>query len=72
MKVFVLGKYNSKYGVILYCIKVSGNPDEFVCDLDNCYVNTFYLKGKCDVKINTIIDVQTFKGENGLTYCVLV
>ena len=72
MKVFVLGKYTSKYGMILYCIKVNGNPEEFVYDLDNCYVNTYYLKGAADIKINTIIDIQTIKGDNGLTYAFVV
>lgn len=68
MKVFVLGKYSSKYGVILYCIKVAGNVEEFVYDLNNCYINTFYFKGNTEIKVGSIIDIQTIKGENGLTY----
>lgn len=72
MKIFVIAKYTSKYGVIIYATKVTAPFESFKIDLENCYINTFYFKGKEDIKINEIYDVQTIKGENGLNYCFLV
>lgn len=66
---FVIAKYNSKYGQIVYCTKVKSVND--VPDLDNVYINTFYFKGKEDIQINSVYQFQYIKGENGLTYCFL-
>lgn len=69
-KFFVIAKYLSKYGQIIYCAKVKSDDD--VPDLDNVYINTFYFKGKEDIKINTVYNFQYVKGENGLTYAFIV
>lgn len=67
---FVIAKYKSKYGVILYATKCS-DKDSFVFDPDNVYINTLYFKGSTEIKINEFYQFQTFKGENGFTYAVL-
>lgn len=68
---YVLGRYQSKYGVILYCIKVTGVPENFAFDLKDCYIHTLYFKGSNVPEITTMVEMQTFKGENGLTYAVI-
>lgn len=40
---YVIAKYKSKYGLIVYVTKVSDN-NSFSVDLNNCYINTFILK----------------------------
>lgn len=66
---FVIAKYKSKYGLIVYATKVS--DDSFNIDLDNCYINTLYFKGSQDIKLNELYHFSTVKGENGLTYAFL-
>lgn len=66
----VIGKYQSKYGLIVYAVKSNGQPD-FSFDLSNCYINTLYYKGHTDIIVGESYDFQTVKGENGLTYCFL-
>lgn len=68
-KYFIVAKYSSKYGQILYCVKVPGPADQFVLDPDNAFVNTFYYKGSSDHKANTFVDLSYVKGENGYLYC---
>lgn len=68
MMYFVIAKYTSKYGVILYCAKCSGSKETFMLDMENCYINTLYFKGSSEIKINEFYTFQTVKGENGLTY----
>ena len=66
---FVVAKYVSKYGTILYCVKVSCPVEQFVFDPDNSFVNTFYYKGSTDIKSNSFVDLSYIKGENGYLYC---
>ena len=67
-KYLVIAKYNSKYGTILYCTKT----DNQNVDFDNVYIHTLYLKGSTEIKVGNIYELQTIKGENGLTYCFTV
>lgn len=67
---FVIAKYKSKYGVILYATKCI-DKDSFVLDFDNVYINTLYFKGFSEIKVNEFYEFQTVKGENGLTYAFL-
>lgn len=68
---FVIAKYKSKYGLIVYATKVSEEDTDFDIDLDNCYINTLYFKGSQTIKLNEAYSFQTIKGENGLTYAFL-
>lgn len=68
MKYFVIAKYKSKYGVILYVSKVKDEAEAIALDMDNVYINTFYYKGKDELKVGEIYEFNTIKGENGLTY----
>jgi hypothetical protein len=67
---FVIAKYKSKYGLIVYATKISEDSDLNV-DLDNCYINTLYFKGSQTIKLNEVYSFQTIKGDNGLTYAFL-
>lgn len=71
MLYFVIGKYTSKYGVIVYAAKVSGSQKEFIYDPSNCYINTLYFKGSNEIKVGEFYEFQTVKGENGLTYAFI-
>lgn len=64
---YVLAKYRSKYGIILYCCNASDSN----IDMNNVYIQTLYYKGNSDIEINKIYSFQTIKGENGLIYCFL-
>lgn len=66
-KYLIIAKYESKYGNILYCVEIKN--DNLNVDLENCYINTLYYKGKENIKINELYDFATIKGENGFTYC---
>lgn len=68
-KYYVLAKYTSKYGTILYCTKIKG--EEFNIDMNNIYINTLYFKGKSEIKIDEIYEFEVIKGENGLNYCFI-
>lgn len=62
----VIAKKISKYGQILYCVEVkNGNID---IDMSDVYIQTFYFKGKSEIKINEIYDFSVVKGENGYIY----
>lgn len=65
-KYYVIAKYKSKYGLILYCSQFK--EDGELSDLDNVFINTFYFKGSQEIKINEVYEFQTIKGENGYTY----
>lgn len=71
MKYFIIAKYRSKYGLILYAAKVNGEPESFVFDPDQCFISTLYFKGATEIKVNEFYDLQTIKGENGLLYAFL-
>lgn len=71
MKYFIIAKYCSKYGLILYAAKVNREPDSFVFNPDNCYINTLYFKGATEINVNEFYDLQTIKGDNGLIYAFL-
>lgn len=68
---FVVCKYKSKYGLILYATKVSDDFDPSSVDFNNLYLHTLYFKGSQDVEISKTYQFQTIKGENGYTYCFL-
>ena len=65
---YVIAKYKSKYGLIVYATKVSDELDSFDIDFENTYINTLYFKGSQNIKLNEVYNFQTIKGENGLTY----
>lgn len=65
---FIIAKYNSKFGTIVYAAKVGDNLDVKI-DMSNVYIHTLYLKGSANVNVGDIVELQTIKGENGLTYC---
>lgn len=67
-KFLIIAKYQSKYGLILYATKAS---DQNV-DFDNVFINTLYFKGSGEIKVGEVYELQTLKGENGLTYCFIV
>lgn len=64
---FVIGKFKSKYGQMLYCAEVKNNNADI--SMDNIYIHTLYYKGKNDIKINEIYEFAVIKGENGCYYC---
>lgn len=66
IKFFILAKYQSKYGLILYAVKAASDEPEI--DLENVYLNTLYFKGREDIDINKVYEFTTLKGENGYTY----
>lgn len=66
---FVFAAYTSKYGRILYVVKVSGPVESFVVDADNVYIQTMYYKGSDTIKAGEFVELQFLKGENGLLYC---
>lgn len=68
-KYFILAKYKSKYGMILYCIKVSSDAHDYKPDFNDVYISTLYLKANIPVEVGTVIDLMVIKGENGLNYC---
>lgn len=68
---FVIAKYKSKYGLIVYATKISDELASLTVDLENCYIHTLYFKGSQDIKLNETYNFQTIKGENGLTYAFL-
>lgn len=67
---FVIAKYKSKYGLIVYATKISDESGADV-DLENCYIHTLYFKGSQEIKLCQAYSFQTIKGENGLTYAFL-
>lgn len=73
-KYFVFATYKSKYGLIVYCSKLPESvlPSDFAPDLSNLYLNTFYFKGREEIKVSEVYQFQTIKGENGLQYCFMV
>ena len=69
---FIIAKYKSKYGVILYAAKVEGDdPNTVDIDMNNVYINTLYFKGSSEIVVGQIYNLQTIKGENGLTYAFM-
>lgn len=68
---FIIAKYKSKYGLIVYATKISDEAASSTVDLENCYINTLYFKGSQDIKLCQTYNFQTIKGENGLTYAFL-
>ena len=71
MKYLVLAKYLSKYGLILYVTIVKDDAAAAAVDMDNVYINTLYFKGAAELAVGQIYELQTVKGENGLTYAFL-
>lgn len=70
MKYFVVAKYKSKYGLIIYCAKLrDGEEDNVDIDMNNVYLITLYYKGEKNIEVGSAYAFQTIKGENGLTYC---
>lgn len=67
---FVIAKYTSKYGLIVYAAKVS-NEENLDINFENVYIHTLYFKGSQEIKINEVYKFQTLKGENGLNYAFL-
>lgn len=65
-KYFIVAKYQSKYGLILYAARAASDQPDI--DLDNVYLSTFYFKGREDIQINEVYEFTTLKGENGYTY----
>lgn len=68
---FIIAKYQSKYGLILYATKVSDLNAVDKINMDNVYINTLYFKGREEIKVGDVYELSTLKGENGLTYCFL-
>lgn len=67
---YVIAKYTSKYGQIIYCAKVESKDS--LPDLDNVYIHTLYFKGSEEIKINEIYNLYLIKGENGYTYAIII
>ena len=68
-KYFILAKYKSKYGLILYCIKVSSDVKDFCPDMNDVYISTLYLKANVAIEVGSVVDLTVIKGDNGLNYC---
>lgn len=66
-KYFIIAKYNSKYGQILYA-SVAGDTDP---DFNNVFINTLYFKGSQEIEVGNTYELFTIKGENGYTYCFI-
>ncbi|MBQ9085878.1 MAG: hypothetical protein IJY47_01690 [Clostridia bacterium] len=69
---YVIAKYNSKFGSILYCARLTDQDVDSKVDFNNVYIYTLYFKGSGDVNVGSVYELQTIKGENGLTYCFIV
>lgn len=70
----VIAKYRSKYGLIVYAVKLRDDlPEAEALDLDmnNVYINTLYFKGSAEISVGERYSFQTVKGENGLTYAFI-
>lgn len=63
---YIIAKYQSKYGLILYCCNAS---DSGSIDFNNVFIQTLYYKGFATVEVGKVYSMQVIKGDNGLTYC---
>ena len=68
MNYLVIAKYRSKYGLILYCTRVSNGSSASDVSLDNVFLYTFYIKSSFDPEVGSVCKLSYITSSDNKLY----